>query len=120
MNHLNSYNSKLEIPQIVPFRVRCYFFPLFVAIMISGNDQPHDLSSTVAITCFSDLAVQTIRWLNESGQELFANVGQQQLNLTIDSVGLELNNTMYTCEVRATGITTAITRTITFIVDSKY
>ena len=56
--------------------------------------------------------MQTIRWLDESGQVLFENVGQQQLNLTIDSVGLELDNTMYTCEVTATGITTTITETI--------
>ena len=83
-----------------------------IDILISGNDQPHNLTSTVAITCSSDLAVQTIRWLNESGQVLFENVGQQQLNLTIDSVGLELDNTMYTCEVTATGITTTITETI--------
>ena len=64
--------------------------------------------------------MQTIRWLDESGQELFANVGQQQLNLTIDSVGLELDNTMYTCEVTATGITTTITDNIIFIVNSKH
>ena len=65
--------------------------------------------------------MQTIRWLDESGQELFENVGQQQLNLTIDSVGLELDNTTYTCEVRvmlATGATT-IRETITFTVNSK-
>ena len=71
------------------------------------------------ITCSSNLAVQTIRWLNESGQELFENVGQQQLNLTIDSVGLKLDNTNYTCEVTATRITTTITETITFRVNSK-
>ena len=65
--------------------------------------------------------MQTIRWLNESGQELLDNVGQQQLNLTIDSVGLELDNTMYTCEVRvmlATGATT-IREIIIFSVNSK-
>ena len=72
------------------------------------------------ITCSSDLAVQTIRWLNGSGQELFKNnVGQQQLNLTIDSVGLELDNTMYTCEVNAAGITSTIRETISFSVNSK-
>ena len=98
-----------------------YTLYFHVDILIAGNDQPHDLTSTVVITCSSDLAAQTIRWLNESGQELFANVGQQQLNLTIDSVGLELDNTMYTCEVRvmlATGITN-ITETITFTINSK-
>ena len=56
--------------------------------------------------------MQTIRWLDESGQELFENVGQQQLNLTIDSVGLELDNTMYTCEVNAAGISSTIRETI--------
>ena len=80
----------------------------------------HTPSSSATITCSSDLAVQTIRWLNESGQELFENVGQQQLNLTIDSVGLELDNTMYTCEVTASGITTIITETITFRINSKH
>ena len=54
----------------------------------------------------SHVPVQTIRWLDESGQELFENVGQQQLTFITYSVGLELGNTMYTCEVTATGITT--------------
>ena len=98
--------------------VHTYFSP--IDILISRNDQPHDPSSTVAITCSSDLAVQTMRWLNEGGQELFANVGQQQLNLTIDSVGLELDNTMYTCEVTAAGITIAITESIIIRVNSKH
>ena len=93
---------------------------LSLDILISGNEMLHTPSSSATITCSSDLAVQTIRWLNESGQELFENVGQQQLNLTIDSVGLELDNTMYTCEVTASGITTIITETITFRVNSKH
>ena len=99
------------------FSCHCY---LCIAILISGNEEPHNLTSTVVITCSSDLVVQTIRWLDDEGQELFANVGQQQLNLTIDSVGLELDNTMYTCEVRATGITTNITEAILFRVNSKH
>ena len=70
----------------------------------------HRLLSHVPVTWLC----RTIRWLDESGHELFANVGQQQLDLTIDSVGLELDNTMYTCEVTATGITTSITETIIF------
>ena len=93
---------------------------VYTAILISGNEEPHNLTSTVVITCSSDLAVQTIRWLNESGQEQFGNVGQQQLNLTIDSVGLELDSTNYTCEVTATGITTILSETIIFRVDGKH
>ena len=83
----------------------------------------HQIDSSVAITCSSDLVVQTIRWLNNSdnGQELISNSGQQQLLLPIESVTLNLNNTMYTCEVQvllATGVET-IQETITFQVDSK-
>ena len=46
--------------------------------------------------------MQTIRWLNNSdnGQELISNSGQQQLLLPIESVTLNLDNTMYTCEVQ--------------------
>ena len=83
----------------------------------------HQINSSVTITCSSDLAVQTIRWLNNSdnGQELISNSGQQPLLLPIESVTLNLGNTMYTCEVQvllATGVET-IQETITFQVDSK-
>ena len=83
----------------------------------------HQISSSVNITCSSDLAVQTIRWLNNSdnGQELISNSGQQQLLLPIESVTLNLDNTMYTCEVQvmlATGVETVQNRT-TFHVNSN-
>ena len=69
------------------------------------------MNSSVTITCSSDLAVQTIRWLNNSDnrQELISNSGQQPLFLPIENVTLNLNNTMYTCEVQvmlATGVET--------------
>ena len=81
----------------------------------------HQFQSSVAITCSSDLAVQTIRWLNNSdnGQELIRNSGQQQLLLPIENATLNLDNTMYTCEVQvmlATGVET-IREMITFQVD---
>ena len=83
----------------------------------------HQFQSSVTITCFSDLAVQTIRWLNNSdnGQELIRNSGQQQLLLPIESATLNLDNTMYTCEVQvllATGVET-IQEMITFQVDGN-
>ena len=83
----------------------------------------HQISSSVTITCSSDLTVQTIRWLNNSdnGQELISNSGQQQLLLSIGSVTLNLHNTMYTCEVQvmlATGVET-VQEMITFQVASK-
>ena len=68
----------------------------------------HQLQSSVAITCSSDLAVQTIRWLN-NGQELISNSGQQQLLLPIENITINLDNTIYTCEVQvmlATGVET--------------
>ena len=84
-----------------------------IGIVISGNEGIHQINSSVAIiTCSSDLAVQTIRWLNNSnGQELISNSGQQQLQLLlpIESVTLNLDNTMYSCEVDvilATGVET--------------
>ena len=71
-------------------------------VVITGNERPHQISSSVNISCSSDLAVQTIRWLNNSDneQELFSNSGWQQLRLPIERVGSFLANTMYTCEVR--------------------
>ena len=70
--------------------------------MITGNDRPYHIQSSVNITCSSDLAVQTIRWLNNSdkGQTLFNNSGQQQLVLPIDRVTSSLANTTYMCEVK--------------------
>ena len=83
----------------------------------------HLIDSSVTITCSSVLAVQTIRWLNNSdnGQELISNSGQQQLLLPIESVTLNLDNTMYTCEVQvmlATSVETVQEMT-TFRVNSN-
>ena len=90
-------------------------------LAITGNEQPHQILSSVNISCSSDLAVQTIRWLNNSdnGWELFNNSGQQQLLLPIERVTSSLANTMYTCEVRvvlATG-TSIVQKNLTFVVD---
>ena len=90
-------------------------------ISVSGNMMLHQFQSSVTITCFSDLAVQTIRWLNDSdnGQELIRNSGQQPLLLPIENAILNLDNTMYTCEVQvilATGVET-IQEMITFRVN---
>ena len=81
----------------------------------------HQFQSSVAITCSSDLAVQTIRWLNNSdnGQELIRNSEQQPLLLPIENATFNLDNTMYTCEVQvmlATGVET-IQEMITFRVN---
>ena len=94
-----------------------------IGIVISGNEEMHHISSSVTITCSSDLAVQTIRWLNNSdnGQLLITNSGQQQLLLLIESVTFNHDNTVYTCEVQvmlATGVET-IQEMTTFRVDSK-
>ena len=90
-------------------------------ISVSGNMMLHQFQSSVTINCFSDLAVQNIRWLNNSdnGQELNRNSGQQPLLLPIESATLNLDNTMYTCEVQvmlATEIKT-IQEMITFRVN---
>ena len=94
-----------------------------IGIVISGNEGIHQLNSSVNIICSSDLAVQTIRLLNNSDnrQELISNSGQQQLLLPIESVTLNLDNTMYTCEVQvmlATGVET-IQEMTTLRVSSK-
>ena len=94
-----------------------------IGIIISGNEEMHHINSSVTITCSSDLAVQTIRWLNDSdnGQELIRNSGQQQLLLPIESATLNLDNTMYTCEVQvllATEVET-IQEMITFEVNGN-
>ena len=83
----------------------CRFFhllTLIIDIVTSGNESPHQIGSSVNITCSSDLSVQTIRWMNDSdnGRELFSNSGQQQLLLPIERVTSSLANTMYTCEVQ--------------------
>ena len=77
-------------------------FFLVADIVITGNEERHEIQSSVSISCSSDLSVQTIRWLNNSdnGRELFSNSGQQQLLLPIERVASFLANTMYTCEVQ--------------------
>ena len=90
-------------------------------LIITGNERPHQILSSVNISCSSDLAVQTIRWLNNSdnGQEIFYNSGQQQLLLPIEKVTISLANTTYTCEVQVMLETRihVIRETITFTVD---
>ena len=97
---------------------------IIIGIVISGNEEMHQINSSVTITCSSDLAVQTIRWLNNSdnGQVLIRISGQQQLLLSIESVTLNLDNTIYTCEVQvmlATDAIKTIKERIVFRVNSK-
>ena len=97
---------------------------LSIDTVITGNKRLHEIRQPANITCSSDLAVQTIQWLNNSanGQELFSNSGQQQLLLPIERVTSSLANTMYTCEVQvrlATGVLRTVRGTITFQVNRK-
>ena len=91
-----------------------------LGIEVTGNKEAHQIGSSVNISCFSDLAVQSIRWLNNSdnGQELFSNSGQQQLLLQIGSVSSTLNNTEYICKVVLVG-TGEFQKTIHFQVNSN-
>ena len=92
----------------------------FVGIEITGSEEAHQISSSVNINCSSNLAVQTIRWLNNSdnGIELFNNSRQQHLLLQISSVSSTLNNTEYICEVVLveTGV---VKKTIKLLVNSN-
>ena len=77
-----------------------------LGIVITGNEDAHQIGSSANISCSNGLAVQTIRWLNNSdnGQQLLSISGQQQLVLSIDGVFSALNNTEYICEVELLGI----------------
>lgn len=84
-------------------------------MLISGNEIPHFIGSSVTITCSSDLAARAILWIDSDGGVLFSNSGQQQLSLQIERVTSSLANVMYTCEVQArSGV---LQETITFAVD---
>ena len=74
----------------------------FADLVITESEGPHQISSSINITCSSNLSVQMIRWLNTSDgdKELLENSGQQQLILPIAEVTRSLHNTMYTCEVK--------------------
>ena len=89
---------------------------IILGVKIIGNEEAHQIGSSVSISCSSDLAVQTIRWLNNSdnGQELFSNSGQQQLLFPIESVPPTLANTNYTCEVILVGMGMVARRNIIF------
>ena len=86
-------------------------------ISFFGNEGILQIRSTVMISCFSDLAVQTMRLLN-GVQELSNISGQQELTL---AVVLDTITPMYTCEVHvmlAQGVEN-ISRTISLQVNSK-
>ena len=58
--------------------------------------------SSASVTCFSNLTVLSIQWLNasNSGSLLASGTsGQHQLVLDIDSITRDINNTQYLCEV---------------------
>ena len=81
-----------------------FFF--FSDILISGNGQFHNPSSSINLTCSSNLSVQAVHWLDRDGVVLLSSVEEQQLDLSIENA---LNNTIFTCEVTvvlATGLTT--------------
>ena len=92
-----------------------------LGIVITGNEDAHQIGSSANISCSNGLAVQTIQWLNNSnnGLELFSNSGQQQLLLRLESVSLSQANTMYTCEVILVGTGAVIHKSITLLVDSN-
>jgi hypothetical protein len=89
---------------------------------VSGNEEPHNIRSPLVLNCSSDLAVERIWWLNNLGQDLLNNSGEQQLLLTIENVTLSITNTTYTCVVEvnlATG-PEILNETITIQVFGNY
>ena len=92
-----------------------------IEIEISGNLSRYQLGSSHRITCSSDLTVQSIQWLNTSdnGKILTNNTGEQQLVLELNDITTAINNTMYTCEVTLTLLTTPVMETIHLVVGGK-
>ena len=123
-NRRSSQTQLLDINGILGYVKFILIMVMFSDLVITGNERPHQISSSVNIICSSDLAVQTIRWLNNSDnrQELFSNSGEQQLLLPIERVTSSLSNTMYTCEVRVrlANRVRDIRGTIQFQVNSQY
>ena len=73
-----------------------------LAIALSGQHTLYPLGSSACITCFSNLTVLSIQWLNASNSgALLASgpSGQQQLVLDIVNITRDINNTQYSCEV---------------------
>ena len=82
---------------------------IFTDILISGDEEPLEIESSVNYTCSSDLNVLSIQWLDSSdnGTVLYNNSGRQELVIPIMEVTRSLHNTKYTCEVEvmlATGV----------------
>ena len=73
---------------------------MHVDIVITGTERPHQIGSSVNLTCSSDLLVQTIQWLNSSDNSslLLNNTREQQLILPIVEIRTLANHT-YTCEM---------------------
>ena len=92
-----------------------------IEIVISGNQSTYQLGSSHRITCSSNLTVQSIQWLNTSdnGEILTSNTGEQQLVLELNDITTAINNTMYTCEVTLTLLTTLVMETIHLVVGGK-
>ena len=88
-----------------------------LGIEIIGNEEAHQIGSSINISCSSVLAVQTIRWLNNS--QLINESVQQQLFLHFDRVSLNLSNAMYTCKVILEGTGKMVARSITVQVNSN-
>ena len=70
-----------------------------LAIGLSGQQTFYPLESSANVTCFSNLTVVSIQWMNAFNNDiLLAVYGEQKLVLNIERITSDIN-TEYTCEV---------------------
>ena len=70
------------------------------AVGISGVENVYAIGSSASVTCFSNLTVLTMQWVDTLQNNIMISMGvSHELILTVMNISRELHGTVFTCEV---------------------
>ena len=79
---------------------RLYYCVVFAAIGISGVENLYAIDSSASVTCFSNLTVQSIQWVDVPPDNSMTSVSDSHEQvLTLMTISRALHGTVFTCEV---------------------
>ena len=77
-----------------------YYCVVFAVVGISGVKKLYAIGSSASVTCFSNLTVQSIQWVDTLPNNSMTSVGDShELILTVMNISRELDGRVFTCEV---------------------
>ena len=85
---------------VFKFKYHLVLLCYFPAVRISGVESIYAIGSSASVTCFSNLTVQSIQWVNTLPTNSMTSMGDShELILTVMTISRALNGTVFTCEV---------------------